>query len=217
MDMLDRFDARVQFRSTKQLQESDMWGPMDMMQRGQVAPKLAPGQVQMSGGMGRGVSVPLPSRQEMSVWDVLGSTTKTEMEKAKEREKKERDRGRRRERISPTTNPISAKLLLGQGVQGARAGSDRNSGSFHSGSRSSRGTPSAPIGASSTGTLPRLGSGSGTATGERRRPETPSTPESMKLTLNTKVPAEQGPKSGKRSLFKSVLHDAMPNWSRVEM
>jgi hypothetical protein len=195
--LLDRFDARVQFRLSKQEhQEADLYGPMDIMQRGQMAPKLAPGQVQMSGGLGRGVSVPLPSRAEMSVWDVLGSTTKTSVEEVREREKKEKERGRRRERLSPTTNPISAKMAGKQPV-GVRPGSERDS--VHSGSRSTMGT------------------GRASATGERWMPVTPGTPESMKLTLNTKVPVEQGPKSGKRSLFKSVLHDAMPGWSRVEM
>lgn len=187
MDLLDRFDARVQFRETKLSQEADLCGPMDMMQRGQLAPKLLPGQVQMSGGMGRGISVPIPE-STMTVHSVLSSSTVSGVSAATPGL-----RGRSVNRKSP----VAAVLSHRDG-----GGSAHNGSSPHSGSGSATGT-------------------AGATSGKKYMPDTPKTPESMKLTLNPAAAVgEDGGKVGKAkktSLFKTVLNDAMPSWSKVEM
>jgi hypothetical protein len=135
MDLLDKFDARVRFRETKLAQETDMWGPMDVMGKGQIAPKLMPGMVQMSGGMGKGM--PAPTHYKAASLPII---------------------------------PVPG-----------------------------RSRPQA-----------------------RWTPETPTTPDAMPLTLNTNgaattnaAAAAMGKK--KQSLFKTVISDAMPAWTRVEI
>lgn len=172
MDLLDRFDQRVRFKETKMSQEQELWGPMDVMQRGQQAPKLLPGMVQVSGGMGRGLSAHTPPPAH------------TAKPGAK--------------RISP--GALASVLPLGTSKDKEKAKEKQK----------------APErGRSGSGSRNRAGAG-------KWMPETPRTPESMKLNLNTNAAANAGVvgangKVKKGSLFKTVINDAMPAWTRVEI
>ena len=123
MDILDKFDARVRFRETKLTQETE-WGPMDMMQRGQVAPKLGVGMVQMSGGMGRGVSVPrVPQQMEIPKGkekERLKEREREEKLKEKEKEKeledeRRKEKGKQKETTKREGKSISPQLPLFKG------------------------------------------------------------------------------------------------------
>ena len=168
MDLLDRFDERVRFKETKLSQEQELWGPMDVMQRGQQAPKLMPGMVQVSGGMGRGLSAHIPPPAQASKPGA--------------------------KRISP--GALASALPLGT-------------------SKDKEKEKAPERGRSESGSRNRAGVG-------KWMPDTPRTPESMKLNLNTTAAANAGAvgvnaKVKKGSLFKTVINDAMPAWTRVEI
>ncbi len=183
MDLLDRFDARVQFRETKLAQEQESWGPMDVMQRGQQAPKLMPGMVQVSGGMGRGLSghIPPPAQaakparmSRISPTGAFGGVLPATLTISKEKEKEKR--------MSKEKEKLRAAERLRS----------------ESGSRNRGAAPG------------------------KYMPDTPRTPESMKLSLNTTGAVNAGAvgangKVKKGNLFKTVINDAMPAWTRVEI
>ena len=199
MDLLDKFDARVQFRETKLAQEMDAWGPMDVMQRGQLAPKLMPGMV---------TTPPSPP------------TTTTNRGKHTTKGSVSVDRGSAgrggglgsivratsKDKNKPnSTLPIPAAVLAPRSTSAnAIAPTERRSDSRDSATHNH----------TSNGTYQKAG---------WLGPETPRTPESMKLnlSLNTAAPVVVGAggvaKVKKPSLFKTVINDAVPAWARVEI
>ena len=225
MDLLDRFDARVQFKETKVAQEQDLWGPMDVMQRGQNAPKLMPGMVQLSGGLGKGMSSHVPSPpagkghgSKTSVSNPLSAALLLGKHHDKDKEKeKPKGKGKETDRERTSAN-ISHPIPL------------RNSPKAFAHPAQSRSPPiishPIPLAGRPNTTIPTIAvDGNGPrSNGSKPRwtPATPRTPESMQLTLQTNgvqgagVVGPNG-KVKKGSLFKTVINDAMPAWTRVEI